>query len=137
MRSARRARLLGRPPPLDREPLAALVATALEDDATGTRLHARPEAVRAGALALLGLVGALHVGAPRGLAGPRTRQRRVGPRRVTGAREDTRAALHSPVHTPSTACAQAVRTGPPKILARFAGSSRTGSERVPAGLGTV
>ena len=44
----------------DGQPLAALVAAALERQAAGARAHARAEPVGAGALALLGLVGALH-----------------------------------------------------------------------------
>src|SRR5258705_185615 len=49
-----------RRPPSDGQSLAALGAPTLERQATGTRLHAGAEAVGAGALALLGLVGALH-----------------------------------------------------------------------------
>ena len=43
-----------------RQPLAALAAAALEDRSPAARAHARAEPVRAGPLALLGLVGALH-----------------------------------------------------------------------------
>src|SRR4051812_44543549 len=45
---------------LRRQTLALLVAAALEDEATGLRLHALAEPVRAGSLALLRLVRALH-----------------------------------------------------------------------------
>src|SRR5581483_4397427 len=44
----------------DREALAALVAPALERQPPGARLHAGAEAVHPRALALLGLIGALH-----------------------------------------------------------------------------
>ena len=50
----------GGPPPSDAEPLPALRATALQGQTPGTRAHARAEPVGAGALSLLGLVGALH-----------------------------------------------------------------------------
>src|SRR3712207_6300206 len=70
--------------PLDRQPLAALVATALEDETAGAGLHARAEPVRAGALALLGLVGALH-----------------------GGEDTTAAALHRLVHSPCTVAGRA------------------------------
>ena len=55
----------GRPSRLGGEPLAALVAAALEHVPAGARAHARTEPVGAGALALLGLVGALHREEPR------------------------------------------------------------------------
>src|SRR3954451_7188476 len=45
---------------LRRQTLALLVAAALEDEATGLRLHALAEPVRASPLALLRLVRALH-----------------------------------------------------------------------------
>src|SRR5215210_4860875 len=112
-----------RPRPLDRQPLAALVATALEDDATGTGLHASAEAVRPGALALLGLVGALHVGCSSEIWPDRGR-RTVA---ATGRRrsEDTTAApLHRLVHSPCTAIHRGGREGLRKILARFARYSR-------------
>src|SRR5436190_149198 len=48
------------PPPLRGEPLAALGAPPLQHGAPAPRAHPRPESVRAGALALLGLIGALH-----------------------------------------------------------------------------
>src|SRR5262249_44385643 len=47
-------------PASGREPLAALVAPALERHSTRARAHARAEAVHACAPALLWLVGALH-----------------------------------------------------------------------------
>ena len=50
----------GAPPPSDGEPLPALRATALQGQTAGARAHARAEPVGAGALSLLGLVGALH-----------------------------------------------------------------------------
>ena len=60
-----RRRTSGRQRPLarsDGESLAALGAAALERQPAGRVLHARAEPVRAGALALLGLVGPLHGG---------------------------------------------------------------------------
>ncbi len=45
---------------LGREPLAALGAAAPQHVPAGARTHARTEPVRPGALALLGLIGALH-----------------------------------------------------------------------------
>lgn len=50
----------GSPTPSDGEALAALVATTLERHATRASRHALTESVCAGALALLGLVRALH-----------------------------------------------------------------------------
>ncbi len=50
----------------DRQPLAAFVATPLERQTARTRLHASPESVRAGALALLWLIGAFHRSRSRG-----------------------------------------------------------------------
>ena len=57
---AARGRALRAAASLRREPLAALVAAALEQRAAGARAHAGAEPVGAGALALLRLVGALH-----------------------------------------------------------------------------
>ena len=64
----------------DRQPRAALAAAALDRRAARARSHPRTEAVRAGALALLRLVGSLHsrdVGAP---AGPLLSRSRVVPK---------------------------------------------------------
>ena len=55
------------------EPLAALVPPALQKRTAGASSHARAEPVRAGALALLGLIGALQV------ASQGTRSRSVRP----------------------------------------------------------
>src|SRR5215210_1566866 len=59
---------------LRREPLAALVPAALQKRAPGAGSHARAKAVGARALALLGLVGALHALASQGT---RSRRRRL------------------------------------------------------------
>src|SRR4029453_15293995 len=58
---------------LGREPLAALVPPPLQKRTAGAGSHARAEPVCAGALALLGLVGALHVLASQGTRRPSVR----------------------------------------------------------------
>src|SRR5947208_12529539 len=49
------------PPPLGRQALPALGPSTLERHAASSRAHPRAEPVNAGALALLWLVGALHL----------------------------------------------------------------------------
>ena len=85
---------------LDREPLAALVATPLQHDPAGTRRHLVAGAVGPGALALLGLVGALHkaVGSARRMcAGGQDSRRRYHARRTSiNHRDATRARSAAP-----------------------------------------
>src|SRR5438876_1043419 len=51
------------PPPLGRQALPTLGPAPLERHASGSRAHARSKPVHTGALALLWLVGALHLSA--------------------------------------------------------------------------
>src|SRR4051794_25782089 len=78
---------------LDGELLAALVAAALEHGPAGTGAHPLAEAVGAGALALLGLVGALH-----------------GPPKDSGS-----PVAHRTVHRTSTAVHRPGRANPPRF----------------------
>src|SRR5215210_2649976 len=88
-------------PPSDGQLLATLRAAALQRDAAGARAHADTEPVRAGALALLGLVGALH--------GVRTGSETAGQSSVPASRTG-----------PSTCGAQACAQRPPRNSPRFA-----------------
>ena len=92
---------------LGREVLAPAQAAALEDGAARARTHALAEAVLLCALALVGLIGALHVSSS-GSAGREKRQcsRRAGRRsRMRRAVDNRRAARAPPGRDPAQAVA--------------------------------
>src|SRR5262245_15800385 len=88
----------GGPHASDGQALAALVAAALEHEPAGTRAHTGAKPVGAGALALLGLIGALHVSRTPSGCGLGAAPSRRAARRLTRIQR----AVHSPTHTPPT-----------------------------------
>jgi hypothetical protein len=115
---------------LDREPLAALVATALEHDPARTRAHACTEAVRPSALALLGLVGPLHqTGAARGKEDASRADRIHG----RPGRTALHGRSHTLVHSPSTRVHTTPFNAPRTFSARFAQSLRRPLRGLPRG----
>src|SRR5688500_3045096 len=107
---------------LNRQSLAALVAPPLEDDPPRAGAHAGAEPVCTGALALLGLVGALHVrGLLRRGPGVWRARRSAEPPRCAAAYKDTRE-RSTPLRT---ACRQVLMDN----RARFAEALRTPLDR--------
>src|ERR687893_2874137 len=109
---------------LNRQSLAALVAAPFEDDASRAGAHAGAEPVGTGALALLRLVGALHVrGLLRRGPGVWRARRSTEPPRCAAAYKDTRE-LCTPMRT---ACRQVFTDN----RARFAEPPRIPLDRAP------
>src|SRR4051812_9472715 len=83
---------------LDSQSLAALVAAALEHEPAGAGAHTGTKPVGAGALALLGLIGALHVSRTPSVRGLGAAPSRRAARRLTRIQR----AVHNPAHRPRT-----------------------------------
>jgi hypothetical protein len=107
--------------PLDGEPLAALVATPLQDDPAGPGAHPSPEPVRTCALALLWLVGALHGTFEGRRAGCAQRRENSQPRRAPTVNRLSTSAHRRyarPVPSRSTRFVRDLRGGPARRRTR-------------------
>src|SRR5262249_3719616 len=104
----------------DGRSVAALVGAALEHEPAGTRAHTGTKPVGAGALALLGLIGALHVSRTPSVRGLGAAPSRRAARRLTRIQR----AVHNPAHSP--------RTG---LFTTFVRDLRVRPEALPTGPG--